>query len=65
MGGDGSPFVGTYTVNCGAFTLNNALGSTLAPCSLVINPGTTWSGSGSLVVSPFDRGTGRLRREAS
>ena len=51
LAGDGSPFTGTYTVSGGAFTLNNALGSLLAPCSLVVNPGSTFSGTGSLVGS--------------
>ena len=58
LNGDGSPFAGTYTVSSGAFTLNNALGSTLAPCSLVINPGSTWTGSGSLVGSLNLQGDG-------
>ncbi|MFI5330271.1 MAG: autotransporter-associated beta strand repeat-containing protein, partial [Desulfobaccales bacterium] len=35
LGGDGSPFAGTYTLNAGTFTLNNNLGSTLSPCSMV------------------------------
>ncbi len=58
LNGDGSAFVGTYTVSSGAFTLNNTLGSTLAPCSLVINPGSTWTGSGSLVGSLNLQGDG-------
>ena len=49
LAGDGSPFTGTYAVSGGAFTLNNALGSFLAPCSLSINSGSTLSGNGSLV----------------
>ena len=56
--GDGSPFTGTYAVSGGTFTLNNALGSTLGPCSLVINPGGTWNGSGSLVGSLNIQGDG-------
>ena len=56
--GDGSPFSGTYALNSGALTLNNVLGSTLAPCSLVVNPGSTFSGSGNLVGSLNLQGDG-------
>lgn len=51
LGGDGSPFAGTYTLNSGTFTLNNALGSTLSPANMVVTAGTTLSGSGALVGS--------------
>jgi outer membrane autotransporter protein len=47
--GDGSPFTGTYAVNQGAFTLNDALGSTLGPCNLVVSPASTFAGNGNLV----------------
>ena len=59
--GDGSPFQGTYSVNGGSFTLNNApntLGSILAPCSLVVNSAGTWSGNGNLVGSLNLQGDG-------
>ena len=56
--GNGANFGGTYTLTSGAFTLNNALGSMLAPCSVVINPGTTLSGNGLLVGSLDLRGDG-------
>ncbi len=58
LNGDGSPFSGTYALNSGALTLNNALGSTLAPCGLVVNPGATFSGGGSLVGSVNLQGNG-------
>ena len=58
LNGDGSPFAGTYNLISGAFTLNNALGSTLAPCSLVVNPGSTWNGNGTLVGSLTLHGDG-------
>ena len=56
--GDGSPFSGTYAVTGGTLTLNNALGSNLSPCSLVIKPGSSWSGNGTLVGSLDLRGDG-------
>ncbi len=58
LGGDGSPFSGTYVLNGGALTLNNALGSDLEPCGLVVNPGTTFSGGGNLVGSLNLQGDG-------
>ena len=58
LNGDGSPFSGTYALISGAFTLNKSLGSNLAPCSLVINPGSTWSGNGTLVGSLNLQGDG-------
>jgi uncharacterized protein with beta-barrel porin domain len=58
LNGDGSPFAGTYAVSGSTFTLNNALGSALGPCKLVIYPHGTWNGSGSLVGSLDLRGDG-------
>jgi uncharacterized protein with beta-barrel porin domain len=58
LGGDGSPYSGTYALTSGALTLNNALGSTLAPCGLVVNPGSTLSGGGILVGSLNLQGDG-------
>jgi uncharacterized protein with beta-barrel porin domain len=56
--GDGSPFAGTYTLMSGALTLDKALGSTPGPSSLVINPGSFFRGTGSLVGSLDLRGDG-------
>jgi hypothetical protein len=39
-------------------TLNNVLGSTSAPCSLVVNQGSTFSGSGTLVGNLILQGDG-------
>jgi autotransporter-associated beta strand protein len=58
LNGDGSPFAGTYALNSGALTLNNVLGSTLAPCGLVVNPGSTFSGGGNLLGSLNLQGDG-------
>ena len=58
LAGDGSPFAGTYALTSGTLILNNVLGSTLGPCSLVVNPGSNFSGSGNLVGSLSLQGDG-------
>ncbi len=58
LGGDGSPFQGKYTVTGGTLTLNNVMGSTLAPCSLEVNSAGTWSGNGNLMGSLNLQGDG-------
>ena len=55
--GNGAGFTGTYTVDTGTLTLDNTLGSTSGPCTVVTNYGGTLKGSGMLVGTLNNSGT--------
>ncbi len=55
--GDGSHFGGAYTVTSGTFNLDNTMGGTPTPCSVVVGPGAIMTGNGTLVGTLTNRGT--------